>query len=35
MRVMGNIEIKVGYCDCNPLSVDTLEDLKRIEKEMS
>ena len=35
MRVIGNIEIKVGYCDSNPLSVDTLEDLKRIEKEMS
>ena len=35
MRVMNNIEIKVGYCDSNPLSVDTLEDLKRIEKEMS
>jgi len=35
MRVMGNIEIQVGYCDSNPLSVDTLEDLKRVEKEMS
>ena len=35
MRVMNNIEIKVGYCDSNPLSVDTLEDLKLIEKEMS
>jgi len=35
MRVMGNIEIKVGYCDSNPLSVDTLEDLKQVEKEMS
>ena len=35
MRVMNNMEIKVGYCDSNPLSVDTQEDLKRIEKEMS
>ena len=35
MRVMNNMEIKVGYCDSNPLSVDTLEDLKLIEKEMS
>ena len=35
MRVMGNIEIQVGYCDSNPLSVDTLEDLKRVKKEMS
>ena len=35
IRLMGNIEIKVGYCDSNPLSIDTLEDLKRIEKEMS
>ena len=32
---MGNIDIKVGYCDSNPLSIDTLEDLKRVEKEMS
>jgi 3-deoxy-manno-octulosonate cytidylyltransferase (CMP-KDO synthetase) len=35
IRLMGNIEIKVGYCDSNPLSIDTLEDLKRIKKEMS
>ena len=35
MRVIDNIGIKVGYCDSNPLSVDTLEDLKRVEKEMS
>ena len=35
IRLMGNIEIKVGYCGSNPLSIDTLEDLKRIEKEMS
>ena len=33
MRIINNI--KVGYCDSNPLSVDSLEDLKRIEKEMS
>ena len=30
-----NMDIKVGYCDSNPLSVDTLGDLKKIEKEMS
>ena len=36
MRAMdNNIEIKVGLCDSNPLSVDTLEDLKRVEKEMN
>ena len=35
MRVLGKISIKVGYCDSNPLSIDTLEDLKRVEKEMS
>jgi 3-deoxy-manno-octulosonate cytidylyltransferase (CMP-KDO synthetase) len=33
MRIISNI--KVGYCDSNPLSIDTLEDLKRIEREMS
>jgi 3-deoxy-manno-octulosonate cytidylyltransferase (CMP-KDO synthetase) len=33
MRIISNI--KVGYCDSNPLSVDTIEDLKRIEKEIS
>ena len=26
--------IKVGYCESNPLSVDNLLDLKRVEKEM-
>ena len=35
IRVLGKIDIKVGYCDSYPLSVDTKEDLKRIEKEMS
>ena len=36
MRAMeNNMDIKVGYCDSNPLSVDTLGDLKKIEKEMS
>ena len=35
LRILGKIDIKVGYCDSNPLSVDTVEDLKRIEKEMS
>jgi len=33
MRIISNI--KVGYCDSNPLSIDTLEDLKRIKREMS
>ena len=32
LRVLGKIDIKVGYCDSNPLSVDTLEDLKRAER---
>ena len=32
MRIMSNI--KVGYCDSNPLSVDNFLDLKRVEKEM-
>ena len=35
IRLMGKIEIKVGYCDSNPLSIDTLGDLKRIKREMS
>ena len=35
IRVLGKIDINVGYCDSNPLSVDTQEDLKRVEKEMS
>ena len=28
IRLMGKVEIKVGYCDSNPLSIDTLEDLQ-------
>ena len=32
MRIISNI--KVGYCDSNPLSVDNFLDLKRVEKEM-
>ena len=32
MRIMSNI--KVGYCESNPLSVDNFLDLKRVEKEM-
>ena len=35
LRILGKIDISVGYCDSNPLSVDTLKDLKRVEKEMS
>ena len=35
LRILGKIDMNVGYCDSNPLSVDTLEDLKRVEKEMS
>ena len=35
IRVLGKIDINVGYCDSNPISVDTQEDLKRVEKEMS
>ena len=35
LRVLGKIDMKVGYCDSNPLSVDTLEDLKRAQKEMN
>ena len=35
MRAMENdLIIKVGLCDSNPLSVDTLEDLKQVEMEM-
>tara|TARA_Y100000590_G_scaffold174987_1_gene199993 strand:+ start:2289 stop:3020 length:732 start_codon:yes stop_codon:yes gene_type:complete len=35
MRAMENkMEIKVGMCDTNPLSVDTQEDLTKIKKEM-
>ena len=35
IRLVGKLEIKVGYCDSNPLSIDTLGDLKRIKREMS
>ena len=35
LRVLGQIDINVGYCDSNPLSVDTLEDLKRVEREIN
>ena len=35
LRVLGKIDIKVGYCDSSPLSVDTVEDLKKIEKKIS
>ena len=35
LRIMGKIDINVGYCDSNPLSVDTLEDLKRVEREIN
>ena len=35
MRVQGKIDINVSYCDSSPLSVDTLEDLKRVEKEIN
>ena len=34
LRVLGKIDINVGYCDSNPLSVDTLEDLLIAEKAM-
>ena len=33
--IENNMVIKVGLTDTNPLSIDTLEDLKKIEKEMS
>ena len=35
LRVLGKIGINVGYCDSNPLSVDTLEDLKKVEREIN
>ena len=35
LRILGKIDINVGYCDSNPLSVDTLEDLKRVEREIN
>jgi len=34
LRILGKIDINVGYCDSNPLSVDTLEDLLIVEKAM-
>ena len=33
--IENNMVIKVGLTDTNPLSIDTLEDLKKVEKEMS
>ena len=30
-----NMKINIGYCESNPLSVDTLEDLNKVIKEMS
>ena len=35
LRILGKIDMNVGYCDSNPLSVDTLEDLKRVEREIN
>ena len=35
LRILGKIDIKVGYCDSNALSVDTFQDLQRAESEMS
>ena len=35
LRILGKIDMNVGYCDSNPLSVDTLEDLKRAEREIN
>jgi len=32
--IQNNIEILVAYCHSNALSVDTREDLNRLEKEM-
>ena len=32
LRVLGKIDIKVGYCDSSPLSVDTVDDLKKVEE---
>ena len=34
LRILGKIDIKVGYCDSNALSVDTFQDLQRAESEM-
>jgi len=35
LRILGKIDLNVGYCDSNPLSVDTLEDLKKVEREIN
>ena len=35
LRILGKIDMNVGYCDSNPLSVDTLEDLKKVEREIN
>ena len=35
LRILGKIDMNVGYCDSNPLSVDTLEGLKRVEREIN
>ena len=35
LRILGKVDMNVGYCDSNPLSVDTLEDLKRVEREIN
>ena len=32
LRILGKIDINVGYCDSNPLSVNVLHDLSRAEK---
>ena len=32
LRILGKIDINVGYCDSNPLSVNVLQDLSRAEK---
>jgi len=33
--IENNIKINIGYCESSPLSVDTLEDLNRVTREMS
>ena len=35
LRILGKIDINVGYCDSNPLSVNVFKDLSRAEKDMS
>ena len=35
LRILGKIDINVGYCDSNPLSVNVFQDLSRAEKDMS